>query len=149
LVPAVLIPQDPLSPSTEISMEILRGGKREFTGATLLSRMKRDAAVLVQYLYRNNYLPQRMFFCSPAPELCHLIRSTLRSGDEKFELRSPPSNPGQCCRLIVACDFAKTRLEGPRWKTTEKEFICPFRHRILSVIDSFQAGTVINFRSVL
>jgi 2-dehydro-3-deoxy-D-arabinonate dehydratase len=61
LGPCVLITQDPLSPSTEISMEILRGGKKEFTGATLLSRMKRDAAVLVQYLVSEQYLPQRMF----------------------------------------------------------------------------------------
>ena len=81
LGPCVLITQDPLSPSTEISMEIMRGGKKEFTGATLLSCMKRDAAVLVQYLYRNNTFPSGCFLLT-GTGIVPPDSFTLRSGDE-------------------------------------------------------------------
>jgi 2-dehydro-3-deoxy-D-arabinonate dehydratase len=81
LGPCVLITQDPLSPSTEISMEILRGGKKEFTGATQLSCMKRDAAVLVQYLYRNNTFPSGCFLLT-GTGIVPPDSFTLRSGDE-------------------------------------------------------------------
>ena len=81
LGPCVLITQDPVSPSTEISMEILRGGKKEFTGATQLSCMKRDAAVLVQYLYRNNTFPSGCFLLT-GTGIVPPDSFTLRSGDE-------------------------------------------------------------------
>ena len=81
LGPCVLITQDPLSPSTEISMEILRGGKKEFTGATQLSCMKREAAVLVQYLYRNNVFPSGCFLLT-GTGVVPPDSFTLRAGDE-------------------------------------------------------------------
>jgi 2-dehydro-3-deoxy-D-arabinonate dehydratase len=81
LGPCMLITQDPLSPSTEISMKILRDGKEEFTGVTLLSRMKRDAALLVQYLYRNNIFPSGCFLLT-GTGIVPPDSFTLRSGDE-------------------------------------------------------------------
>ena|ERR1700687_2527415 len=81
LGPCVLITQDPLPPSTEISMEILRDGMKEFTGTTLLSRMKRDAALLVQYLYRNNIFPSGCFLLT-GTGIVPPDSFTLRSGDE-------------------------------------------------------------------
>jgi 2-dehydro-3-deoxy-D-arabinonate dehydratase len=81
LGPCVLIMQEPLSPSTEISMEILRDGKKEFTGTTLLSRMKRDAGVLVQYLYRNNTFPSGCFLLT-GTGIVPPDSFTLRAGDE-------------------------------------------------------------------
>lgn len=54
LGPCIFVSTEPLPPSTEIKLEVLRDGKTEFSGATALSEMKRDPAALVQYLYRNN-----------------------------------------------------------------------------------------------
>lgn len=54
LGPCIFVSTDPLPPSTEIKLQVLRDGKTEFSGATALSEMKRDPASLVQYLYRNN-----------------------------------------------------------------------------------------------
>jgi 2-dehydro-3-deoxy-D-arabinonate dehydratase len=61
LGPCVLVSEEPLPPSTEIRLEILRAGKAEFTGSTRLKEMKRDPAQLVQYLYRNNSFPSGCF----------------------------------------------------------------------------------------
>jgi len=41
----------PLPPSTEIRLEIARGGKTEFSGSTTLSALKRDPVQLVDYLF--------------------------------------------------------------------------------------------------
>ena len=54
LGPCLLVAKEPLPPSTEITLDVLRGGEPEFSGSTALSEMKRDPASLVQYLYRNN-----------------------------------------------------------------------------------------------
>ena len=62
-------------------MEILRGGKKEFTGATQLSCMKREAAVLVQYLYRNNVFPSGCFLLT-GTGVVPPDSFTLRAGDE-------------------------------------------------------------------
>ena len=40
--PCILVSPGPLPPSTEIRLEILRGGKAEFSGSTALSALKRD-----------------------------------------------------------------------------------------------------------
>jgi 2-dehydro-3-deoxy-D-arabinonate dehydratase len=81
LGPGVLVTRDPLPSSTEISIEILRNGHKEFTGATLLSSMKRDLAVLVQYLYRNNSFPSGCFLLS-GTGIVPPDSFTLREGDE-------------------------------------------------------------------
>lgn len=57
LGPAVLLAEEPLPSSTEIRMEILRGGTSVFRGATTLSQMKRSPDELVSYLFREMSFP--------------------------------------------------------------------------------------------
>jgi 2-dehydro-3-deoxy-D-arabinonate dehydratase len=61
LGPCILVSNSPLPRSTEIELEIRRGGKPEFTGSTSLEAMKRDPASLVEFLYRNNSFPNGCF----------------------------------------------------------------------------------------
>jgi 2-dehydro-3-deoxy-D-arabinonate dehydratase len=57
LGPGILVTSALLPSSTEISLQILRGGKQIFAGSTSLSSMKRDIKTLVDYLYRDNSFP--------------------------------------------------------------------------------------------
>jgi len=61
LGPGVVVSSELPSPSTEIRLQILRGGELVFSGSTLLSAMKRDLATLVEYLYRDNVFPSGSF----------------------------------------------------------------------------------------
>ena len=61
LGPAILVSSEPLDPSTEIAIEIRRGREQAFSGSTTLASMKRDPAVLVQYLFRENTFPHGCF----------------------------------------------------------------------------------------
>lgn len=54
LGPGILITSSPLPRSTEIAMEISRGGRIEFAGSVALTELKRDTATLVEYLFRDN-----------------------------------------------------------------------------------------------
>lgn len=55
--PCVLVGDEPLAKSTEIRIEILRGGATAFTGTTSLAKMKREPRELVEYLYRETSFP--------------------------------------------------------------------------------------------
>ena len=57
LGPCVLVSEQPLSPQTQIRIEIVRGGRAAFEGTTSLSQMKRTGPELVEYLYRDNSFP--------------------------------------------------------------------------------------------
>jgi 2-dehydro-3-deoxy-D-arabinonate dehydratase len=81
LGPCVLVSKDPPPLSTEISMEILRDGRKEFSGATPLSSMKRKLTVLVQYLYRNNNFPSGCFLLT-GTGVVPPDSFTLNAGDE-------------------------------------------------------------------
>jgi 2-dehydro-3-deoxy-D-arabinonate dehydratase len=61
LGPGILVSDSPLPRSTEIQLEIRRGGEPEFSGSTSLAAMKRDPASLVEFLYRNNSFPNGCF----------------------------------------------------------------------------------------
>jgi 2-dehydro-3-deoxy-D-arabinonate dehydratase len=79
--PAILLTREPLPPSTEIVMEILRGGEIAFAGSTTLDRMKRSPEELVEYLFRENSFPSGCLLLTgtgivPPPDF------TLASGDE-------------------------------------------------------------------
>ncbi len=58
LGPCILVTEDALEPSIEISLEILRTGKSAFSGSTTLAQLKRTPASLVEFLYRDNSFPQ-------------------------------------------------------------------------------------------
>jgi 2-dehydro-3-deoxy-D-arabinonate dehydratase len=57
LGPCILVSNDPLPSTTPIRIEIERGGRQEFSGATTLAELKRTPAVLVEYLFRENNFP--------------------------------------------------------------------------------------------
>jgi 2-dehydro-3-deoxy-D-arabinonate dehydratase len=61
LGPCVLVSSEPLPQSTEIHLDILRGGKSAFTGSIALTELKRDPKTLVEYLFRNNSFPNGCF----------------------------------------------------------------------------------------
>ncbi len=61
LGPGIFVTQGPLPLSTQISLEILRGSKVEFSAAVTLADMKRDPATLVEYLFRDNSFPRGCF----------------------------------------------------------------------------------------
>jgi 2-dehydro-3-deoxy-D-arabinonate dehydratase len=60
LGPGILVSPKPL-PTTQIRLEILRGGQEVFAGSTDLSQMKRDPQTLVDYLFRENVFPTGCF----------------------------------------------------------------------------------------
>ena len=66
LGPGVLLSSDPLPPSTEIVLEILRSGRTEFSGTIALSELKRPLHTLVDFLFRDN----------PFPNGCYLMTGT-------------------------------------------------------------------------
>src|SRR5579864_6223912 len=58
LGPCLLVADEPLAASTEISIEIRREGAVVFSGATALKEMKRKPEELVEYLYRASSFPK-------------------------------------------------------------------------------------------
>ena len=58
--PTFVVNADPIPPDTRIDLEIRRGAGTEFTGSTSVSEMKRDFPTLVEYLYRETELPERV-----------------------------------------------------------------------------------------
>ncbi len=61
LGPGILVAGEPISPSTEIRMQILRAGKAVFSGSTALTELKRTFSTLLEYLYRDNRFPNGCF----------------------------------------------------------------------------------------
>jgi 2-dehydro-3-deoxy-D-arabinonate dehydratase len=61
LGPGILVSAEPLAPSTEIAIEILRQGKVEFAGRVALTELKRDPQTLLEYLFRDNTFPDGCF----------------------------------------------------------------------------------------
>ena len=80
LGPCVLIGSEPLPASTPISVEIVRNGRTEFSGATTLAELKREPATLVEYLYRDNSFPCGAFLMT-GTGIVPPNSFTLASGD--------------------------------------------------------------------
>jgi 2-dehydro-3-deoxy-D-arabinonate dehydratase len=78
LGPGILIAQEPLPMSTQISLEILRGTNLEFSASVTLADMKRDPATLIEYLFRDNSFPHG----------CFLLTGTGIVPPDSFALRS-------------------------------------------------------------
>jgi 2-dehydro-3-deoxy-D-arabinonate dehydratase len=78
LGPGILVSSEPLAPSTEISIEILREGSVEFSGQVALTELKRDPRTLVEYLFRDNAFPNG----------CFLMTGTGIVPDSSFTLAS-------------------------------------------------------------
>ena len=80
LGPCVLITPEPLPVSTQIRIEIVRGGAREFSGETTLAELKRAPATLVEYLFRDNSFPNGSFLMT-GTGIVPPDSFTLKSGD--------------------------------------------------------------------
>jgi 2-dehydro-3-deoxy-D-arabinonate dehydratase len=80
LGPCVLVSSEPLPASTPISVEIMRNGRTEFSGATTLAELKRAPATLVEYLYRDNSFPCGAFLMT-GTGIVPPNSFTLASGD--------------------------------------------------------------------
>jgi 2-dehydro-3-deoxy-D-arabinonate dehydratase len=81
LGPCVYVSPEFLPPSTAIALEILRGDERAFSGATTLAELKREPAVLVEYLYRETSFPFGCFLMT-GTGIVPPDTFTLQSGDE-------------------------------------------------------------------
>jgi 2-dehydro-3-deoxy-D-arabinonate dehydratase len=81
LGPCVLVSSHPLPSTTSINLKILRNGSAAFSGATTLAELKRDPAVLVEYLYREISFPFGCFLMT-GTGIIPPDTFTLKSGDE-------------------------------------------------------------------
>jgi len=88
LGPCLLVAEDPLPDSTEISIEIRRGGAVTFSGVTALREMKRKPQELVEYLYRASSFPHGCFLLT-GTGVVPPDSFTLKHGDE-IRITIPP-----------------------------------------------------------
>lgn len=88
LGPCLLVQDEPLPATTEIALEIRRGGAVAFSGATTLKEMKRKPEELVEYLYRNNSFPHGCFLLT-GTGVVPPDGFTLKPGDE-IRITIPP-----------------------------------------------------------
>ena len=61
LGPCILVLSGPMPRSTEITLDIRRQVQTVFNGSTTLNSLKRDPAILIEYLYRDNSFPNGCF----------------------------------------------------------------------------------------
>jgi 2-dehydro-3-deoxy-D-arabinonate dehydratase len=61
LGPGILIRREPMPASTQINLDILRSNQITFSGTTTLAELKRDPAILVEYLFRDHSFPYGCF----------------------------------------------------------------------------------------
>jgi 2-dehydro-3-deoxy-D-arabinonate dehydratase len=80
LGPGILVSEEPLAVSTEISIEIRRQGRVEFAGQVALTELKRDPQTLVEYLFRDNEFPHGCFLMT-GTGIVPPSSFTLNSGD--------------------------------------------------------------------
>ncbi len=80
LGPGILVSAEPLDPSTEIAIEIVREGSVVFAGSVALTELKRDPQTLVEYLFRDNSFPHGCFLMT-GTGIVPPSSFTLASGD--------------------------------------------------------------------
>jgi 2-dehydro-3-deoxy-D-arabinonate dehydratase len=81
LGPGVLISAERLSESTRLAMEIVRAQQTVFAGSTTLASLKRDPALLVEYLYRESTFPAGCYLLT-GTGIVPPDSFTLQHGDE-------------------------------------------------------------------
>lgn len=77
LGPCLYVPEKPISPDTQIHMQILRGNNIMYDDSVAINRMKRKHTELVEYLYRE---------CS-FPYGCYLMTGTCLVPPDDFTLQ--------------------------------------------------------------
>ena len=98
LGPCLLISDKTLPASTEIAIEIRRGGKAAFSGATTLKEMKRTPEELAQYLYHSSSFPYGCFLFT-GTGIVPPDSFTLQQGDEIQHHDSADRDAGELCWL--------------------------------------------------
>jgi 2-dehydro-3-deoxy-D-arabinonate dehydratase len=88
LGPCIFVTDKPLPKSTEISLEIRRGGQSTFAGSTTLESLKREPLSLVEFLYRDNSFPDGCFLLT-GTGIVPPDSFTLQRGDE-IRITVPP-----------------------------------------------------------
>ncbi len=83
LGPCLYVPAEPLSPETEISIAIIRGGEEVFGNMVLLSQMKRKPEELLDYLFRELDFPQGAYLMT-GTGIIPPSDFTLQSGDKIY-----------------------------------------------------------------
>lgn len=83
LGPCLYVPAEPLSPETEISIAIIRGGEEVFGNTVLLSQMKRKPEELLGYLFRELDFPQGAYLMT-GTGIIPPSDFTLQSGDKIY-----------------------------------------------------------------
>jgi 2-dehydro-3-deoxy-D-arabinonate dehydratase len=81
LGPGILIRNQPMPPSTQIKLEILRSNRTEFSATTTLTELKRDPATLVEYLFLDQSFPHGCFLLT-GTGIVPPDSFTLQSNDE-------------------------------------------------------------------
>ena len=81
LGPCVLLADEPPAKSTEIRLQIRRGGAEAFSGKTSLSQMKRDPRELVDWLLRESTFPNGCYLLT-GTGVVPPDAFTLQPGDE-------------------------------------------------------------------
>ena len=76
--PALLVTDDPLPPTTEIALKIIRAGQTAFSGQTTIDQIKRSLPSLVEFLFRDNTFPHG----------CYLMTGTGIVPPDGFTLQS-------------------------------------------------------------
>ncbi len=80
LGPCILLTDDPLPTSTEISLKIYRGAQIAFDGATTLSQLRRTPDELAGWLFRENSFPNGCFLMT-GTGIVPTSSFTLKKGD--------------------------------------------------------------------
>ena len=88
LGPCILVSEGPLPHSTEITLEIDRNNRVEFSGSVALTELKRDPKTLVEYLLRDNSFPSGCFLMT-GTGIVPPSSFTLAHGD-RIRITIPP-----------------------------------------------------------
>ena len=88
LGPCLLVSDQDLPASTEISLQILRNGATAFSGSTTLKELKRKPQELVEYLYHSSSFPHGSFLFT-GTGVVPPDSFTLQHGDE-IRITIPP-----------------------------------------------------------
>jgi len=88
LGPGILVTGRPLPRGTPIRIDIRRGGRSVFRGATRVSEIRKPLSVLVEYLYRDNVFPVGCLLMT-GTGIVPPGRFSLRRGDE-VRITVPP-----------------------------------------------------------
>jgi 2-dehydro-3-deoxy-D-arabinonate dehydratase len=88
LGPCLLVSEGPLPASTEIKIEIRRGGQTAFSGSTTLKEMKRTPEELARYLYHSSSFPSGSYLFT-GTGIVPPDSFTLNIGDE-ISITIPP-----------------------------------------------------------